>query len=285
MSYKLTARQLFFIVASLVVVSSCAVYNDHIVKELEGIEVGNGITLHPKKRLLLISKPTDEVSDSGKPLYRIFRLNYKDGSWCCEEQVPFSSQHTDYHPVFTPDGEWVYFNSDRPIPGSNGKSEKINIWRVKYGDDAWGNPEYLEQVNTKGHDSYPSVAADGTLYFNSDRPGGKGSMDIYESALVDGVHIKPVPIPSLNSSDSENDLTIHPKEEFIIFNRYLFSSKEIELFISYNKNGIWTEPKPLSSINKKGVWELTPTLSPDGNYFLYEKDGRIRVEKINNIKF
>jgi len=218
----------------LVSMQSCSkqIYTKEMIVNLEGLTVGNGITLHPKKPILLISKPIERTSQTGRKLYRIFELEYMNGKWCCEKEVAFSSKYTDYHPVFSTDGEWLYYNSDRPIPDSGKKSEKINVWRVKYNDGSWDNPEYLQQINTDGHESYPSLTAGGTLYFNSDRPGGKGSMDIYKSELVDGQFTKPESVAILNSKDSENDLSVDPKGRFVILNRYLFESKEIELFIS-----------------------------------------------------
>ncbi len=276
--------QIVFWVLLLNILFGCkSTYSDVHYQKIENITIGNGLTFHPDKELILISKPTDKKSKDGKPIYRIFQLEFKNNSWCCETEVPFSSKFTDYHPVFSPDGKWVYFNSDRPIPASNKKCEKINIWRVQYNDGNWDEPEYLFEINTKNHESYPTIAKDGTLYFNSDRAGGKGSMDIYKSEYVNGKFTKPKLVEELNSKDSENDLFVDPQERFMILNRYLFDAKEIELFISYNENGIWSEPKPISSINKTGVWELTPTLSPDGRYLFMEVNGEIQIYPFKKI--
>tara|TARA_R110002051_G_scaffold181774_1_gene251275 strand:+ start:46948 stop:47823 length:876 start_codon:yes stop_codon:yes gene_type:complete len=271
-------RQLSFFLGIVIFVSitSCkSTYSDYDYQKLENITIGNGLTFHPKEKLVLISKATKKKSEDGKPLYRIFQLKFKENQWCCETEVPFSSEFTDYHPVFSPDGKWVYFNSDRPIPASNEKSEKINIWRVQCNDGNWDEPEYLFEINTKNHESYPTIAKSGTLYFNSDRTGGKGSMDIYKSEYINGQFSKPKLVEELNSIDSENDMFVDPQERFMILNRYLFDSKEIELFISHNEDGIWLNPKPINSINKNEVWELTPTLSPDGKQFFIEVNGTI----------
>ena len=250
-------------------------YTDIHYQKLEDVTIGNGLTIHPIEKLVLISKPTAKRSESGKPIFRIFQLQFNDSMWCCETEVPFSSKFTDYHPIFSPDGQWVYYNSDRPIPASNKKSEKINIWRVKYHNGRWNDPEYLSAINTENHESYPTIAKNGTLYFNSDRTGGKGAMDIYKSEHINGQFIPPKPIVEFNSMNSENDMFIDPQERFIILNRYQFNTKEIELFIAYNKNGIWSVPEPIHSINKKDTWELTPTLSPDGKYLFLEINGKI----------
>ena len=248
-------------------------YSDYEYGKLEDLTIGNGLAFHPTDKLLLVSKPIQKKSQNEKPLYRIFQFEFKNENRCCEKEVPFSSKFTDYHPVFSPDGKWVYFNSDRPAPTSNKKPEKINIWRVKYNNGTWDDPEYLAAINTENHESYPTLTRDGMLHFNSDRLGGKGSMDIYKSEYINDQFMPSMPVEELNSTDSENDLFVDPQERFIILNRYLFDTKEIELFISHKKNGGWSAPEPINDINKKGVWELTPT--PDVKFFFYEVNGKI----------
>lgn len=250
---------------------------------LNEIEIGNGLTFHPFKKLILISKPSKELDARGNAFYRIFLCNDVSGKWQCDVQVPFSGDFTDYHPVFSPDGKWLYFNSDRPVPNTMERTKTINIWKVSFDGEQWGIPEYLVIINTENHESYPSVAKSGALYFNSDRPGGYGSMDVYKSELKGGTFTEPVALATLNTPDSENDLFVDPEERFMVLNRYLFKSKEIELFIAYNKKGKWSQPLPLNSINKKGVWELTPTLSPDGKYLFYEVNGKIIGQEMKQI--
>ena len=62
---------------------------------------------------------------------------------------------------------------------------KIGIYRSKRGKigDQWGKPEpvtVLNHAESKKGDMQPSISADGSrLYFVSDRPGGKGGLDIW----------------------------------------------------------------------------------------------------------
>lgn len=287
---NLPVRQVGFIFLIFISLSCSEAYrqdqnteNNKIVA-LEGIPIGNGIAIHPSENELFISGPSTTINpQNDRPFYSIYTLRFESGDWCCNEKFPFSGSHNDYHPVFTNDGTRIYFNSNRPIPGTTQNTEKVNIWRVSYENGNWGEPEYLNDINTENHESYPTVAEDGTLYFNSDRPGGMGSMDIYKAEPLEDGYGEPVLVNALNTPDSENDLVVDPEKRFIILNRYHFDTKEMDLFISYKNENSWTDPSPLTTINQTGKWELTPSLSPDGDYFLYELNGQIMVKPIDSV--
>lgn len=168
----------------------------------------------------------------------------------------------------------MFFNS-RSHPDSANKYLPHNIWAIYKTQSGWSIPEMVKGINSLEYDSYPSIARNNNLYFNSDRDGGKGGMDFYVSHFIDGEYQEPVNIERLNSSDAENDLVVDPDERFIIFNRYINSTKEIDLFISFKKANQWTTPRKLDNINSADNWELTPTLSPDGKYFFYELNHNI----------
>ena len=46
-------------------------------------------------------------------------------------------------------------------------------------------------INSPGAEWFPTLAADGTLYFGSDREGGNGGTDLWRSRLVDGKYAQP----------------------------------------------------------------------------------------------
>lgn len=287
--FKINSMPLIMTLAFFLVVSahsqsrsiSKIAFDSIALTKLKGFNINNGLALHPTKNLILISRPSSHF-DSAKqrPFYRIYQITYQKGEWKVIGEVSFSSAFNDYHPVFSPDGQWIYFNSDRPKLGVSDRSMKINIWRIRIDSINQQEPEFLYAINTEHHESYPSISSTGTLYFNSDRPGGKGSMDIYKSEWKIDHFSNPVPVIELNTEESENDLVVDPLEGFIIFNRYHFNTNEIDLYVSTFQDGEWLEAKPVSSLNNEGVWELTPTLAPDGKYFFYEVNGMIKVAKI-----
>ena len=87
--------------------------------------------------------------------------------------APFSGQYSDYDPFVTPDGSRLLWISNRPVDGK--EKEDYDIWMVEKKDRGLGlagSPRRPDDTNAE--EFYPSVAANGTLYFSSTRPGGKG---------------------------------------------------------------------------------------------------------------
>ena len=75
------------------------------------------------------------------------------------------------HPAITPDGKLLYFVSDMP----GGKGETDIYYSVRQPDGSWGEPVNAgEVINTSGRESFPSIGADGKLYFSSDGHVGLG---------------------------------------------------------------------------------------------------------------
>lgn len=244
-----------------------------IVLEEGKITTVNGISFSKNGMLLYTSGNLDKTFDNGRNYAGIFQSEYKNGQWTPSEYLDIGDGMDAYHPVLSKDNTQLFFNS-RSHPDSANTAVKHNIWVATRINQGWSAPEIVKNINSNSYDSYPSVANSGNLYFNSDRDGGKGGMDFYVSYLDDGRYSKPINLDLLNSQDAENDLVVDPQERFIIFNRYLFDSRDIDLYISFNQQGGWTTPRKLDNINTD-KWELTPTLSPDGNYFFFELDSQI----------
>ena len=244
----------------------------------------NGIAFSEDGHSLFLSKQTPETFDNERSFAGIFISTYQDSVWSDPEQLTFEIPLDAYHPVFSPDFHQLLFNS-RSHPDSGRMYLKHDIWMVERADEGWGMPYPVAAVNSDAYDSYPSIAADNSIYFNSDRPGGKGGMDVYVSRYVENAYQEPENLWAVNSPQEENDLVVDPLERFIIFNRYDPESRILDLYISFNEEGIWSLPRAIDNINEKDKMELTPSLSPEGKYFFYERDGLIMQTELSQIIF
>jgi hypothetical protein len=81
-----------------------------------------------------------------------------------------------HHATLMPNGKKMY------LQGPLGKG-RWGLFVSTLGDDGWKKPEPLDEINHpkgKTGDLSPNLSRDGAvLYFASDRPGGKGGLDIY----------------------------------------------------------------------------------------------------------
>lgn len=238
------------------------------------ITTANGIQFSRDGRTLYTSQNRESLALNGKPLMGIYERHFEENHWSAPRRIQLHPDLDAYHPVLSVDNRIMFFNS-RSKPDTIAQFIPHNIWYVSREDTGWSAPQMLPEVNGPLYDSYPSVAKNNNLYFNSNRPGGQGGMDIYLSTFVNGQYQIPVNLSGLNSPHEENDLVVDPNERFIIFNRYVHDTQEIELFLSLREGDDWGTPTLLNKVNAPNQWELTPTLSPDGKYFFYEVDGKV----------
>jgi len=72
----------------------------------------------------------------------------KDG-WSVPEVAPFSGVYSDVEPFVAPDGDRIFFASNRPL--KSGESVKdYDIWMIERNSEGWSEPKNLkEPVNTK----------------------------------------------------------------------------------------------------------------------------------------
>lgn len=248
------------------------------------ISTQNGIALAPDHSILYVSLPVEERDYRDRPRVKIFTRQWQDSIFLEPKLISFAGAWSDYHPVLSPDGQRMYFNSTRPIPGQTDENRQVHLWYAERQGEGWGEAQYLSNLNVTGyHSSYPSIAADGSLYFNSDRPGGQGSMDIWFAKLENGAFQAPQLVPALNTEFAENDLCIDPQGRFLILNRYIPETGAIDLWISFKEDENWATPVLLKSVNRADAWELTPYISPDGRHFLCEINGQIHIWQLAEI--
>ena len=185
----------------------------------------------------------------GKTVYFTRRLDRKgneaimfsrleNGKWTKPETAEFSGKFYDKEPMLSPDGKRIFFASVRP----NGRDEKANfdIWMAEKTEKGWSEPKNLgANVNSPGYDNYPSVAADGTLYFASVRGDGRRDNDLYRSRLVGGEYQKAENLgDAVNTSATEADPFVAPDQSYLIIcSDRAGGAGEGDLYISFNRNG------------------------------------------------
>ena len=223
----------------------------------------------PDGRTLYFTKRTPKLQ-----LWTILVSTLKGNRWSEPRVAEFSGQYSDFDPFISPDGSQLFFSSNRPAPGKT--KNDFDIWVVKKTATGWSTPENLgPDINTESQEFYPSVSKDGTLYFSSNREGGKGSIDVYRSRLVNGKYAKPENLgDAINSKYYDGDPYIAPDESFLIFVSYNRPEGlgDGDLYISLNQNGAWTPAKNLGAPINSSALDFCPNMSPDGKYFFFTSE-------------
>ena len=153
----------------------------------------------------------------------------------------------------------------------------------------WTEAKKVEGINDPDRwDSQPTIASDGrTLYFASDRLGGRGGVDLYVTVkdLQTGKWSKPENLgPTINTPQDEKSPFIHSDFETLYFSSDgqpgvggfdIFFSKK-------GPDGKWTEPKNIGvPINTKGD-DLGFFVSTDGHlgYFTSNDPNRVKGKAV-----
>ncbi len=136
---------------------------------------------------------------------KIFSTQWAEGQWGID--VPFqynNDSHSCAHPALSADGKTLYFASD--MPGGQGG---MDIWMCEWNGSSWGAPVNMgTNINTAGTEAFPTIVADGTLYYASNGMAGLGGLDIYYSEKATA---KPLNMGSpINSSDDDFGICINP---------------------------------------------------------------------------
>lgn len=204
-------------------------------------------------------------------------------TWNEPEIAPFSGRFSDLEAFVSPAGDELYFASKRPLPGDH-EEKDWDLWVVHRTDAGWDEPTNLgPSINTTGGEYYPSLTADGTLYFTAEREDTLGGEDIYRARrLPDGSWAEPENLgPAVNSPGPDFNALIAPDESFLI----LGSVREGDvgggdLHIAFRADdGSWGAAQPMGEPVNSPVLDYCPALSPDGRVLFFtsrrvpEKDG------------
>lgn len=196
---------------------------------------------------------------------RIYVSRMIDGKWSKPSIVHFTESDDGDCPVLSPDGNRLFFNSNRPLP--SGTTPRERIWCTERTTEGWGDPFPLSAVINDAHLHWQvSIDNAGNLYFGSEREGSKGRDDVFVAELVNDQYRKPVSLGSaINSDAHEGCPYVAPDGSYLIFAR----------------GGLWISFKQENDRWMKAIWmgddftdAVCPYVSPDGQFLFFLRMGR-----------
>ncbi len=218
----------------------------------------------------------------------ILHLIKRNGKWSKPQVASFSGKFRDLEATFSPDGQFIYFSSDRPLQGD--KPKDFDIWKVKrMRNGSWGKPENLgSTVNSSKDEFYPSITRSENLYFTVEAPYGKGSEDIVMCKWLDTGYAKSECLPEdINTKFDEFNAFVDPDEKFILFSSYGRADDMGggDIYISHkDKQGNWLPVQHLPSPINSTALDYCPYVTWDKKYLLFTSNRLSKIFKSGRIK-
>ena len=197
--------------------------------------------------ILTRNLPVKQQADSAFRLQLVLMISkYISGKWQKPEMLPFCLPGYNYtHPSFAPGDSLLYFASN--CPGGFGG---LDIYYSKLTASGWSKPVNPgKKLNSAYDEEFPFCSSSGNLYFDSNRPGGYGMLDIYAWDVNDSAYSHPVLLAgTINSAADDFGFWCadNEAEGFFSSNR---NNKPVDDDIYYFKVD-WPEPVVYDTLKK-----------------------------------
>jgi len=241
------------------------------------INTGADESVHPFMAggtVFIVSREEPQKDEEGRAVYGNYITELRDGRWTGFRPVELVTGPSDPTVPLEPGDDAIYFGYRKgPEGGKESVGGDINIWMFRRTGDGFSNPRMIgPPVSTEVKETWPTVTADGTIYFFSQREGGVGKDDIHMARLVEGEYrqVENVGEP-VNTPGYEIDPFIAPDESYLIFGSTgLGGFGGIDLFISFrDKDGSWSEPVNMGDEINTDTDDERPYVTRDGRYLFF----------------
>ncbi|HET9372597.1 MAG TPA: sialidase family protein, partial [Vicinamibacterales bacterium] len=241
----------------------------------------DGTSLFHASFLGRVARHRGQTLAPGAPELGIFESRRgTDGTWGEPALLPFSGRDKDYEPTLSPDGQFMIFNSWRPLPsGPPNRDGRNNLWLSRRRAGGWSDPVSLAGINRpETEESYAAIASDGRIFYVQEvggKPGGE-DWDIYVTRLDGDRASAPTPVAVAATDAGEGDPWVAPDGSYLIFTRWDRAADwqtSVDLYITFARGMSWTTPVPLAELNQPNAPEYAVTITNDLEPMLYFRRG------------
>lgn len=231
---------------------------------------------------------------------KIYETDFINGNWSVPTLCSFSTDR-DETPSISPDGNYFFFGSERPIPGKPNKGNfDINVWMMKKTTTGWGKPTPLlypiNDVQKEGEEwpicnSNLFYSIDNETYYYATMMRGNKSAMLYEIKYDGNIFSEPKLVSGLFDDEKYwvNNAVISPDGEYLIFNSFGLPNGEggEDIYISKRTTKGWSKAISIGpKVNSKNE-ESGAAFSRDGKYFFFSRTAHLGKDEYgeSNIMF
>ncbi len=229
------------------------------------------LAFSPDQGRALFCRANDDFS-----AYQIYETRRDPGGrWSAPTKPRFDGSWSNVDPHIAPDGHTVFFISNRPGPGQSGAQATFDIWYATLEPDGeWGDAKRLPSpISVSGVDEWsPSVAANGNLYFGSERPNGHGGLDLWMARRAGDAYEPLVNLgDSVNTAGNEVEPWIAPDESYLIFSGKGRSDSvgKYDIYQSRRERGVWRQAQLVRAGVSSEAFDFNQSVSPDGQWLYF----------------
>lgn len=231
-----------------------------------------GLTVSPAGDEVIFWTVEPREGDGG-PKITIQITREENGSWTDPRVAPFAGPYKDMYPALSPDGNRLFFQSDRPVDSTESTFD-YNIWYVDREGEGWSEPRSIGRpINGLSHTGGASATADGTLYYTVMNT-KTGESKLYRSEYANGSYQEPQRLPeNVNAFYQTTDSYVDPEDRYLIFMAFERQGHENnpgDLFVAFRgEDGSWSDAVRLDpTINSEDQFGSV-TISADGRYLFF----------------
>jgi peptidoglycan-associated lipoprotein len=211
---------------------------------------------------------------AGEKGTEIYMSNRAGGTWSAPQKIKIFKDSTISvaHPAIAPDGQTLYFVSN----GKDGFGGN-DIWKANVNN---GECKFIEnlgnEINSSGDEMFPSVRADGTLYYSTNGKPGFGGLDIFKATPLKsgGWKVENLGLP-INSSADDFGITFAGNTESGFFSTNRGDTKGYD--------AIWSFVLPELAYTIEGkVFDEMGVIIPDASVRMVSSTGinaRVQTKK------
>lgn len=214
----------------------------------------------------------------------IYVSDFINSKWTVPKLAEFSNNR-DETAYITPNGKFMFFGTERPIPNKPNKGNfDMNIWIMKKKGSGWSEPKPLpEPINEvqiekeewpSSNNNFFFTNDNKTFYFTTMKRGTK-TIKLYETKFNGKKFSEPTTIQGIWDDEKYwvYSAVISPNGKYLVFNSFDAPGGNggEDIFISTKTKNGWSKAKPIGNLINTKDEESSPRFSRDGKYFFFSR--------------